>query len=124
MLYCRQWLRWHELLSPIAQSPSNIFVRKILKYTLNLLSDEQRSQIIRDVTPENSSHTDTLLRSELAAANGDMSKFKQFGQQIVNRIKESFNKLNPRTELVTTDECAELVNYHCYSRHSREGHLN
>lgn len=113
LLYCQQWLRCHQQASPIAQSPSNMFIRKILAYTLDLLSAEQRSQIIRDMAAENSSHNDILLRLELAA-NGDVSKFKQFGQQIVNRIKECFNKLNPRTELVTTDECSELVIECCY----------
>lgn len=112
LLYCQQWLRWHQHLSPIAQSPSNVFIQKILKYTLNLLSDEQRSQIVRDVASENASHIALLLPLELAA-NGDVAKFKQFGQQIVNRIKESFNKLNPRADLVTTDEYTELVNEHC-----------
>lgn len=111
MLYCQQWLRWHHQLSPISQCPASIFVRKILKYTFNLLSDVQRSQVIHDVAPENLSHTDILLRLELTE-NGETSNFKQFGEQIVNRIKDCFNKLNPRSELVTMDECIELVNEH------------
>lgn len=109
LLYCQQWLRWYQHTSPIAQTPSNIFIRKILKFTLNLLSDVQRSQIIRDVAVEKLSHSDILLRLELAA-NGEISKFKPFGQQNVNRMKECFTKLNPRSELVTMDECAKLVN--------------
>lgn len=74
-----------------------------------MLSDVQRSQIIRDVAPENLPHSEILLRLDLAV-NGEMSTIKQFGQQIVNRIKECFIKLNPRSELITMDECMELVN--------------
>lgn len=85
----------------------------MLKYTLNLLSDVQRTQIIKNISTENSSHPNMVLRLGLdLAVNGEMSKLKQLGQAIVNRIKECFTKLNPRSELVTTDECTELVNGH------------
>lgn len=76
----------------------------------------QRSQIIRDVAAEDVSNSDTLLlRLDLGlglAVNGEFSKFKQVGQQIVNRIKEYFTKLDPRGDLVTMDECTKLVNGH------------
>lgn len=96
-------------MSPIVQTPSNVFIRKILNYTLHLLSDVQRAQIIRDVLPENLPQSDILLRLD-CTVNGEHSKLKQFGQQFVHRINECFTKLNPRSELVSHDECVELVN--------------
>lgn len=77
----------------------------------------QRSQFIHDVAPENASHTDILLHLDLPV-NRDASKLKQFGEQTVQGMKECFNRLNPRSEIVTTDECTELVNIHARSLQS------
>lgn len=106
--FCQQWLRHHQYVSAIAQTPSNIFIRKISKFTLSLLSNEQRTQALPDVPLEQLSHPEIMVRLDLAV-NDDISKFKQFGQQMASRIKECFTKLNPRSEIVTNDECVELV---------------
>lgn len=102
-------MRCHQAISPIAQTPSNVFVRKILSYTLKLLSDAQRAQFIGAVLPENVAQSDILLRLDCTVVNGELSKLEQFAEQFVNRITECFTKLNPRSEPVSNAECVELV---------------
>lgn len=75
-----------------------------------MLSDVQRSQIMHDVELESVSHFEVVSHVSWAV-HGDQLKFQKFGQQLVNRIKECFTKLDPRSTLVTNDECVELVKF-------------
>lgn len=107
-MYCQQWLRCHQAISPIAHTPSNIFIRKILNFTLHLLTNTQRAQIIRNLSPENLSQSETLLRLDWAV-NGERSSLKQCAELFIDQIKECCAKLNPSSEPVPHDECVDLV---------------
>lgn len=93
------------------RTPANVMIKQLLKYTYSLLSNDQRSQIIREMT-----ETDMASLAVLgfdSVANGEVQRFQQFSQTIVKKIKEILAKLNPSSEIVSTNECLELVNC-CY----------
>lgn len=93
----------------MSRNPSSILVQSILKHTLGLLSESHRSEIFGELA-QNDLPTLILLGSD-CATNGEVPKLQQYAHQIVNKIKQTFAKLDPKSGIVTSNECLELVIY-------------
>lgn len=74
---------------------------------MNLLSEVQRSQIIGEIT-QNDTTSLAVLGFDYGT-NGEVSKFQQYGQQIVRHLKEILAKIDPKSESVSSSECMKLV---------------
>lgn len=74
---------------------------------MSLLSDSHRSEILQELA-ENDLPTLALLGSN-CATNGEVPNLQQYGYEIVNQIKQTLAKLDPKTDIVTSNECLELV---------------
>lgn len=70
-----------------------------------MLTESQRSHITRDMTPANL----TRLYFNLAINRDNAPQYQQQSRQIVDNIKKTLTKVNPDSEIVTNNECLELV---------------
>lgn len=89
------------------RTPSSVLIQHLLKHTFGLISESSRLDILRDLVQNDLS---TLALFGLnCVTNGEVSKQQQYDQQIVNKMKRTFAKLDPKCEIVTSNECLELV---------------
>lgn len=89
------------------RNPSSILIQNLIKHTLELLSEPYRSEILQELS-KNDLPALTLLGSNYAE-NGEIPKLQQNGHQVVNKIKQTLAKLDPKSGIVTSNECIELV---------------
>lgn len=107
LIYCNLWLNIGQNLSLMPRTPTNVLVQHLLNHTFGLISESSRSEILQDLA-QNDLPTLALLDSN-CLTNGEVSKQQQYDQQIVNKMKQTFAKLDPKCEIVTSNECLELV---------------
>lgn len=93
--------------SAIVRTPVNVMIKKLLKYTFSLLTNGQRTEIIQEMASNDVSNL-ALLGFD-SVANGEASKFQQYSQQIVKKLKGVLAKLNPNSEIVSKTESLGLV---------------
>lgn len=74
---------------------------------MNVLSAAQRSQVIGEIT-QNGSMSLAVIGFD-NGINGEISKFQEYGQQIVRSLKEILAKIDPKSESVSSSECMKLV---------------
>lgn len=101
-MYYKLWLSISSDFPAIPRNPSCVLVQKLLKLTLSLIPESQRSEIVREQTKKNSLRFDCI-------SNSQVSKLQQCAQQIVDRIKQTMTKIDPNSEIVSSRECNELV---------------
>lgn len=106
-MYCKLWLNASENTTSIIRTPANVLIKTLLKYTFSLLSESQRLRIIQELAENDPSQL--ILLGFDGITNGELSKSQQFGKQTITKMKETFAKLNPNTEIVSSRECMELV---------------
>ncbi|XP_055315479.1 uncharacterized protein LOC129575628 isoform X2 [Sitodiplosis mosellana] len=100
-MYCKLWLSMSQNLSSIPRCPSSVLIQNLSKHTLSLLSECHRSEILRELP-----YSPALA---IFGCDCDVSKLKQYGQEIVDKIKQTLAKLNPKSEIATNNECLELM---------------
>lgn len=114
LMYCKLWLTVRRTFPAIPRNPLHVLVDKLLKYTLGLVLQSHRSELFQSLAQEEF-HSFLLLESNSntkAPTHNEDLKLKQCGQEIVNRIKETMAKLDPKSEIVTSNECIKLVIYY------------
>lgn len=108
--YCELWLELNKNMSTMPNNLSNVLVRKLLKHTFDMMSEPGKSQFIREKVKNDWAVLD-LLNYGNGGTNGEVSKRSQNAQQIVNKLKDVIGKLNPKSDIVTNNECIELVKF-------------
>lgn len=79
--------------------PSSILIQSLLGHTLSLLSECHRSEMLEEMA--------NMPALAICNPNGDVSKSKD--HEIVNKIKKTLAKLDPKSEIATANDCLELV---------------
>lgn len=93
-------------MATIPRTPSGVLVQQIFKNTLKLLSESERAQFNQKIAQNDVPVLELLCFNQV---NGEIPKLQQHGQQIVTQIKTILAKLDPKSEIVTSNECLELV---------------
>lgn len=81
--------------------PSSVLIQSLLNDTLSQLTESHRSEMLQEMA--------NLPALAICTSNGEVSKSKEFDHQIVNKIKRTLAKLDPKSEIATTNDCLELV---------------
>ncbi|XP_031618500.1 uncharacterized protein LOC116337773 [Contarinia nasturtii] len=107
LLYCKLWMSISRNFSAMPRNPSCVIVQKLLKHTLNLVSESERSQILCDQTQDDLPPLPLLCFDGIADVQA--TKLQRYAQETINKIKQTMNKLNPKSEIVSSNECNELM---------------
>lgn len=99
LMICKLWLSLIRNLSSMPRCPSSILIRILLENTLNQLTECHRSEMLQEMA-----HLPVLA---ILSSNDEVTKSK--GHEIVNEIKKTLAKLDPKSEIATTNDCVELV---------------
>lgn len=103
LTYFKTLLDVTKTMPSIPRNPHHVLIRKMCKYSLSLLSDSQKRQIIEEAT---STGWITMAMLDL---DNDSSKLKQCAEKTLKSIAHVFTKLNPKCEMVSRKECHEVV---------------
>lgn len=103
-MYCKMWIKLCQISSSIPRNPSKILLQKLLKYTYNLLPVAYQSEMFHLL-----SHNDRFIMEQLALKSSTNGDLQSYGQCVVEKVKLIFEKRHSNCDIVSPDECMEVV---------------